>query len=312
MAEPTVSVVIPAARAASTIGATLDSAQAQDSEAIVDIVVAAADEATAAAARRPGVTVVDNPTGRTPIGLNRAIAAARGEILVRVDAHSVIPPGYVSKAVETLLETGAANVGGMQVPVGDSFWSRAIAAAMTSPAGAGDARYRIGGEAGPVETVYLGTYRRSTLEALGGFDESFRRHQDYELNERIRRSGGVVWFEPDLKVRYRPRSSLAALARQYFEYGSWKRAFTRSNPGSLLPRQIAPPLLVVVLGVSLGLALLDPVFWLLPAAYLAGLVGASVLTLPRSRGSVLGVPVALATMHLSWGLGFLLGQTRER
>ena len=258
------------------------------------------------------MTVVDNPSGLTPVGLNKAIDSGRGEIVVRVDAHSVIPPGYVSTAVHTLLETGAGNVGGMQVPVGDTFWSRAIAASMASPAGSGDARYRIGGEAGPVETVYLGTFRRSTLEDLGGYDESFRRHQDYELNERIRRAGGVVWFEPSLRVSYRPRSSLVTLARQYFEYGTWKRSFARANPGSLLPRQVAPPFLVVALGASIGLGFVNPVLWLVPVAYLVALIGAAVLTLPTSGAAAIGVPVTLTTMHLAWGLGFLFGQTRER
>ena len=312
MSHPSVSIVIPAANAARIIGESLRAIGAQDYPNIVDVVVAAADQDTAAAARLTGVTVVDNPSGRTPTGLNLAIGASTGEIVVRVDAHSIVPPDYVSRAVVTLTETRADNVGGMQVPVGESFWGRAIAAAMSSPAGSGDARYRIGGKAGPVETVYLGVFRRSTLDRLGGYDESFARHQDYELNERIRVAGGTVWFDPELRVEYLPRSSLRLLARQYFDYGSWKRSFARSNPGALRPRQLAPPLLVVLLVMSLAASLVSPWFLLVPGLYLLGLVAAALATAPSSGPAFVGVPIALLTMHIAWGLGFLMGQTRDR
>lgn len=312
MSLPTVSVVIPAANAWRTIKDAIRSVQEQDYGNIVDLVVAAGDARTAEAARLPGVTVVDNPTGRTPAGLNLAVAAGTGDVVVRVDAHSVIPPDYVSVSISTLLDTGADNVGGMQIPVGDTFWSRAIATAMASPAGSGDARYRIGGRPGPVETVYLGTFRRTTLERLGGFDESYERHQDYELNERIRNSGGTVWFNPELKVTYRPRASLKALSRQYFDYGTWKRSFSRANPGSLRVRQMAPPALVVALPASAVGGLVWPWLLVVPAGYLAGLVATGVLAIRSVGISAAGVPVALATMHLSWGIGFLVGQTSER
>jgi succinoglycan biosynthesis protein ExoA len=309
---PTVSIVMPAARAADTIGRSLLAIAAQDYPNIIEVVVAAADPETADAARSLDVRVVENPSGHTPVGLNMAITSSSGEIVVRVDAHSVISPSYVSTAVSTLLDTGADNVGGMQVPVGGTFWSRAIAAAMSSPAGSGDARYRIGGQPGPVDTVYLGTFRRSTLERLGGYDENFKRHQDYELNERIRRDGGTVWFDPDLRVIYEPRSSLALLARQYFEYGSWKRWFSSSHRGSLRPRQFAPPLLVVGMALSLIGSFVSPWFLTVPTVYVVGLVAAALSTVRSSGVAALGVPAALVTMHFAWGLGFLLGHSRER
>ena len=312
MPTPTVSIVLPAARAARTIGKALDAVQTQDYPNVVDVIVAAADEETANAARRSGVEILDNPKGSTPAALNLAIAAGQGQVVVRVDAHSTIPANYVSTAVDTLVRTGADNVGGMQVPVGETFWGRAIAAAMSSPVGSGDARYRIGGEAGPVETVYLGCFWREKIEALGGFDERFERHQDYELNERIRESGGTVWFDPDLKVDYRPRSSLRALARQYYDYGAWKRIFSRSHPGSLLPRQMAPPVLTIGLLLAMALSVIWPELLVLPAIYVLALAAAAFSTLPRSGIAFVGVPVALATMHLAWGSGFLLGHTRER
>ncbi len=150
----------------------------------------------------------------------------------------------------------------MQVPVGNTASEKAIAAAMSSRLGAGDARYRIGGKAGPADTVYLGVFLRSTLERLGGYDEHFDRNQDYELNQRIRDSGGTVWFDPDLEVSYRPRGSLSALARQYFDYGRWKREFARHHPGSLRPRQLAPPLLVTGLVVAILAGFWWPWAWL--------------------------------------------------
>lgn len=307
MTNPTVSIVIPASDAAATIGATLNALGAQSYVAIVDIVVAAADRETANAAARAGVTVIDNPSGTTPAGLNLAIHASRGEVIVRVDAHAVVPPDYVARAVSTLQETGAANVGGMQIPVGQSFWSRAVAAAMASPAGSGYATYRSGGRSGPTDTVYLGTYLRETILGMGGFDESFRRHQDFELNERIRASGGTVWFDSQLRVEYRPRSSLRALVRQYFDYGSWKRRFASRHPGRLRLRQILPPALVVVLAASIGLGVLWREFLLIPGAYALSLILVGLASIPRAGMSALGVPVALAAMHISWGTGFLIG-----
>jgi glycosyltransferase involved in cell wall biosynthesis len=302
---PFVDVIIPAADAARMIGPAIDAVRAQGYPNLGVIVVASFDEETAEAARRHGAVVVPNPTGRTPNGLNLALAATTADVVARIDAHSTIPPGYLRHAVETLSETGADNVGGMQVPIGDEPWEKAIAAAMASPLGAGDARYRIGGEAGPTDTVYLGVFRRATLDRLGGYDESFERNQDYELNHRIRESGGVVWFDPELRVLYRPRGSLRLLARQYFQYGRWKRHFSRRHPGSLRWRQLAPPLLVVLLGATLLAGLWWRPALSLPAGYLVTLLLAALIKTPRLGPAALGIAPALAVMHLSWGLGFL-------
>jgi GT2 family glycosyltransferase len=255
--------------------------------------------------------VVDNPTGRTPTGLNLALARTTAEVIARVDAHAVIPPGYLARAVQVLTDTGADTVGGMQVPVGDTASEKAIAAAMSSPLGAGDARYRIGGKAGPADTVYLGVFLRSTLERLGGYDEHFDRNQDYELNQRIRDSGGTVWFDPRLEVSYRPRGSLTALARQYFDYGRWKREFARHHPGSLRPRQLAPPLLVTGLFVAIFAGFWWPWAWLAVAAYAVVLALFGLSRLRSTGPGALLIPLALATMHSSWGLGFLLGRTGQ-
>jgi glycosyltransferase involved in cell wall biosynthesis len=308
--RPLVSVVIPVAGAGVTLLDAIDSIRGQDYPGEIEMVVAAGDRGSAEAAAGNDVIVVSNPSGQTARGLNLAIERSSGDVIVRVDAHSIVPPSYVSDVVRLLLETRAENVGGMQVPEGRSFWERAIAAAMKSPVGAGDARYRIGGSAGPAETVYLGAFPRPTLDRLGGYDESYIRNQDYELNQRIRDTGGIVWFDPSLRVRYRPRPSLRALARQYFQYGQWKRVFARRHPTSLRARQVAPVVLVVTIVASFIAAIVWPVALLLPAAYLALLAGTAVASIPSTGLAAIGVAPALMVMHLAWGTGFLLGHEK--
>jgi len=146
---------------------------------------------------------------------------------------------------------------GVMAAEGVSDFQKAVATAMTSVFGVGGARFHTGGAAGPADTVYLGVFRREVLEQLGGYDESFLRAQDWELNHRIRSAGHVVWFTPELSVTYRPRSTLRALGRQYFHYGRWRRVVMRQHPGTANARYLAPP--VVVLACSAGL-LAAPVF----------------------------------------------------
>lgn len=295
-----------------TLPDALRAIEAQDYEGDIEVVVAAADEDTAGAAAAHDVVLVDNPTGTTPGGLNLAANASSGDVLIRVDAHSVIPPGYVKQVVDTLSTTDADNVGGRQVPRGSTFLEKAVAGAMSSPFGAGDATYRIGGAAGPTDTVYLGAFRRTVFDKMNGYDERYLRHQDYELNHRIREAGGTVWFDPSLEVSYRPRRSLKALASQYLQYGRWKRFFARSHEGSLRPRQWAPPALVLMLAGSLIGSIWWPSLLVFPAAYLLGLVVVGLISIPRVGTPALLMPVALAIMHLSWGVGFLVGQTNDR
>jgi succinoglycan biosynthesis protein ExoA len=302
--KPTVSVIIPALDAAKSLSVALTAISKQTYENIVDVVVAAGDEPTAAAARAGGAVVVDNPSGSTPIGLNRALRTGSGDVVVRCDAHSILPPHYIEDAVSALLTENAVNVGGMQIPVGETAWEGAIGEAMSSRWGAGDARYRVGGPPGPVETVYLGVFLREALNQVGGFDEDFERTQDYELNHRLIQAGGTVLFDPKLRVGYRPRGSLRSLARQYFDYGRAKRQFDHKHPGHLRPRQLAAPALVLVLASSLLLSLVWPITLIVPIGYLLTLTVVSL----GSSVSFWRVAAALATMHVSWGLGFLSGR----
>lgn len=275
------------------------------------------DVASRLAAADPRVIAVANPTGRTAAGLNLAIAAAAYDIIVRVDGHALIPDDYIAVAVATLDATGADNVGGIMGAEGVSDFEQAVAAAMTSWFGVGGAAFHIGGEAGPALTVYLGCFRRSALERVGGFDESMVRAQDWELNHRIRQTGGLVWFTPDLHVTYRPRPNLRALAKQYFEYGRWRREVARRHPETVSARYLAPPvtLVAVVGGTALGIAGLamgSRTATLLGFALPAGYAAANLLASARAARGVppavaLRLPAVFATMHGAWGAGFIRG-----
>jgi glycosyltransferase involved in cell wall biosynthesis len=314
-----VSVVIPLRNSAKDLPRCLDAVLAQDYPGALDVVMAVGPSeddtlavAQAAAAADPRVRVVDNPSGRTPSALNAAIAASSGEVVARVDGHAVLPPGYLRTAVEALRDSGADNVGGIQAAQGETPFERAVAAAMTSRFGVGNAAFHFGGQAGPTDTVYLGVFRRSALDRVGGFDESLIRNQDYELNWRIRDTGGVVWFEPGLRVRYRPRSSLRGLGRQYFEYGQWKREVLRRHPRSVRARQLVPPVAVVAnaVGLVVGMTVRREAL-AVPAVYAASTIAAAVVA---GRGQPPGVaarlPAVFATMHHAWGIGFLLSRRK--
>lgn len=302
----------------------------QDYPGELDIVIAVGpskdrthDVAESLAQAHSHVHVVDNPTGRTPSGLNAAIAGGEGDIVVRIDGHAMVPPDYVRTGVVTLEESGADNVGGIMAAEGTSDFERAVARAMTSRFGVGGASFHVGGEPGPALTVYLGCFRRAALERVGGYDESMVRAQDWEMNLRIRQTGGVVWFTPDMQVTYRPRHTFKALARQYHDYGRWRREVSRRHPDTLSVRYLAAP--VAVSGVAVGLVVAaagavtrQP--WL-AALGLSAPVGYAVITLAASAQSALTephlsareaarLPLVYATMHGSWGLGFLRGVPR--
>ncbi len=311
---PTVSVVIPAHSSADSLREAVGSALGQSLVAEVVIAVAPSSDTTSEVASTlaledPRVKVVPNPAGTTPAGLNQAIRSSRGDVIVRLDAHSCLPEGYVEDAVEVLRATGAGNVGGRQVPEGEGWLSCGVAQAMVSPLGAGGATYRTGVEAGSTDTVYLGVFDRVALEAVGGFDERFVRNQDAELNLRLRAAGFDVWFDPRLQVSYRPRATLRGLASQYFQYGRWRRATARIHPGSLRLRQVAAPSLVVAFAGAfvIGATGRRAVPLLLAGTYLGSLVTAIEVLGHRPR---LPTFVAVVTMHLSWGLGFLMGPPR--
>ncbi|MFE2878710.1 glycosyltransferase family 2 protein [Streptomyces roseus] len=260
-----------------------------------------------ASGERARVVTVPNPSGRTPAALNAAIKASRHPIVVRVDGHGMLSPNYIATAVRLLEETGAQNVGGIMHAEGENSWEDAVAAAMTSRIGVGNAAFHTGGKAGPADTVYLGVFRREALDLAGGYNEEFIRAQDWELNFRIREAGGLIWFSPELKVQYRPRPSVRALAKQYKDYGRWRHVVARYHSGSINLRYLASPtaLCAIAAGVVVG-AVVSPWGFVVPAGYLAAITVGSI---PAGKGLSLKaraqIPVAMATMHMSWGFGFL-------
>lgn len=251
------------------------------------------------------VIVVANPTGRTAAGLNAALNTAKGTVIVRVDGHAQIPSNYISIAVELLARTGAVNVGGMMAAVGVTTFEKSVAGAMRSPLGVGASRFHTGGEAGEVDTVYLGVFKKEALVAIGGFDERFTRAQDWELNFRLRENGGTIYFDPRLQVTYRPRSSVAALAKQYFEYGRWRRAVSRRHKGTINYRYLAPPVALTGFVSSLAMgSLIHSIFFLPAAIYLLFMAAASVV-IARSLSQYIYLLAVIPTMHFAWGAGFI-------
>src|SRR5579863_3092887 len=272
------------------------------------------------------ITVVPNPSGQISTAMNAAVRTARHDIITRIDAHSMLPDGYLRTAVRTLMDTGAADVGGWMAAEGTTPFQQAVAWAMTSPFGMGAAANHTGGAAGPADTVYLGVYRRAEIERVGGYDETMLIAEDWELNYRIRAAGGLIWFTPDLKVTYRPRDTLRALATQQFRYGRWRRVVARRYPETVSSRYLAAPAATALnaAGLVLGAAGLigavtgapAPVPYLLvgfavPAVYLAGVAGvAAVFARDMPAGVRARVPVALAAMHTCWGAGYLTSPRR--
>lgn len=330
--QPTVSIIIPCYNEQATIGALLAAIQGQSYPADkLEIVIAdgfSEDGTRAEVARfqrdHPSVRakVVDNHKRTIPSGLNQAIRESSGQILVRLDAHSIPIPEYVERCVQAL-ETGrGANVGGVWqiVPGGKGALAAAIAAAAAHPLGAGDALYRLGGQARAVDTVPFGAFRRDLVESVGPFDEDLLTNEDYEFNYRLRRRGNVVWMDPEIRSTYVSRSTLQELARQYWRYGFWKYRMLLRYPESIRWRQALPPLFILVLlGTAVAAAVWPQAVIGLALAvlvYLSALLLAGVDLARRHRNAMiapLAVPV-LATMHFSWGLGFLwsvlLGRTR--
>ena len=273
------------------------------------------------AAMDPRITVIDNPERIVSTGLNRAIRASHGDIILRMDAHSEYAPDYVRQCVRLLEETGADNVGGPARTKALGLLGRAIAAAYHSPYSTGGARFHDEAYEGPTDTVVYGCWRKETLIAIGLFDESLVRNQDDELNLRIVRSGGKLWQSPNIRSWYQPRNSLAALFRQYFQYGFWKVAVILKHrlpasvrhlvPGAFVLANIVLPLCVLV-GYAMaelgGVALLAKAWAALVGLYFGVSIAASALTPRPTEGEVRPVlPLVYATYHFSYGLGFLAG-----
>jgi succinoglycan biosynthesis protein ExoA len=266
------------------------------------------------------IRVVDNLRRNIPAALNCALVAAVGDYIVRLDAHCVPASDYVERSIAALEADRGDNVGGLWMiqPGGSGWLASAIAAAAAHPLGVGDARYRYSTEAGEVDTVPFGAFRRDLIDRIGPYDENLLSNEDYEFNARIRKCGGRVWFDPQIRSIYFARHSLPSLARQYWRYGYWKMRMLQRYPDTLRWRQALPP--VFVLGLF-GLLLLAPwwfvarwsLFAVLSFYLLALLIGsANVAAKKRDVRLLIGIPAAIVTMHLFWGSGFLWSTLQSR
>lgn len=321
--QPLVSVVIPCYNEEETIGQVLE-ALADQSYPLSCLEVLVVDgmstDATRAqiagfSVRRPElpVRVIDNPRRAIPTAMNLGIAQARGEYVMRMDAHAQPNRDYVARCV-ALLQAGAGdNVGGrwLIVPGAETSQARAIALAVSHPFGIGDARYRYGERAAYVDTVPFGAFRRDLFERVGSYDEQLLSNEDYDLNYRIRQAGGRIFFSPDIRCFYRARRTLAALARQYFRYGWWKVRMLRKYPAAIRWRQLAAPAFVAGLsGLGLLALLIPGIGWAWLALVAVYLLSGGILAVRLARRQGAGWRVAgwlllaFATLHLSWGAGF--------
>src|SRR5688500_12166 len=325
-----VSYVMPIYNEVDYVEAAVSSILAQDFDGPVELVLALAPSTDGTdalvhkmAAADERITVVDNPGMHIPIGLNRAIAAARHPVVIRVDAHTQLEPGYTERGVAELQRKEAGNLGGIMVATGRPGFPAAVARAYNSRLGLGGASYHAGhAEPGPAESAYLGIMRASAVRSIGGFDESLRRGEDWEMNFRLRKAGHLVWLDPGLRVTYWPRDTWNKLARQFLSTGIWRGELTRRLGAKNPLRFFAPPVLVVNLVVAVVVALLQvtgvlsgTTGWIAslvhlgPLAYVFALVVAAV----TAKGSLLDrlrYVVVLATMHLCWGAGFIVGSVR--
>jgi len=323
MPEPFVSVVVPVRNERRTIAACLDALVAQDYPRLEILVVDGAsadgtpDLVAAHAATDERIRLLSNPARHAAQAMNVGIAAARGDVVARVDGHAIVPADFLRRTVDALRRRrDVACVSGALTTVGATPTGRAIAAAMSSSAGVGSARFRTGARAEClVDTVAFPVYRRRTLERLGPFDEELVRNQDDELNLRLTRAGGRILLLPDLRIVYFCQPTLAGLWRQYFQYGFWKVRVIQKHRAPASWRHLVPGALVAALGGAALAALVAPA--LRPGAlgvfalYAAGIAGASVLiAVRRGLPSVARIGAALVTLHLAYGTGFWSGLAR--
>ncbi|HUI88104.1 MAG TPA: glycosyltransferase family 2 protein [Anaerolineales bacterium] len=320
---PLVSIIIPCYNEQATIRQLLDAVLAQTyPRSQMEIVIADAFSQDQTRERinlfqreHPDVSlcVVDNARRAIPAALNLAINSSHGEIILRLDAHSRPNPEYVERCVQALEDGKGVNVGGVwEIRPGAAGWiAESIAVAASHPLGVGDAMYRLNPKAGAVDTVPFGALRRELIDRIGGFDETLLSNEDYEFNTRVRQSGGVVWLDPQIRSTYFARASFGELARQYWRYGFWKWRMLQRYANTIRWRQALPPVfvasLIALVLLSFRFSLARELLCFEVILYLFILIAASVQVAFRNHQPFLmvGLPLSILIMHLSWGGGFL-------
>ncbi|HKH40974.1 MAG TPA: glycosyltransferase family 2 protein [Solirubrobacterales bacterium] len=316
-ALPDVSVLVPVLNEAAVIERTAAAMRGQRVDGTVELlfVDGGSDDGTRAllqrlAAEDDSIRILDNPSRGIPAGLNIGLREARGEFVARMDAHTTYPPGYLAKGVDRLRRGDVDWVSGPALAEGTNAWSESVALALSVRLGVGGARFRFPQDREiDVDTGFTGVWRRSTLEALGGWDEEWPVNEDSELAARVRERGGRIVCIPEMAARYAPRRSIIDLARQYWTYGQFRAKTSRHHPESMRRSNLLPPTLAAVAAASVIAP--RPVARLarrLLATYGLCLIGESARQAARGhRTEAALLPAVLATMHFSWGAGFLLG-----
>ena len=322
-AAPQVTVIVPCRNEAGNIRRCLDSILGNDfPPERFEVLVAdgQSDDGTRAiveefARSHPAVRLLDNPQRTAAAGLNRGIAEARGQIIMRMDAHNEYAPDYVRQLVECLEKSGADNVGGVcvTVPANDTHIARAIAVGMSHPLGVGNSYFRIGAaEPRWVDTVPFGCYRREVFQRIGLFDEELVRNQDDEFNLRLIRHGGRILLVPSVKAYYSGRDSLANLWRMYYQYGYFKPLVARKVGSVMTVRQVIPSLFLLTLaatGLAAPWSLASAAAFAVILLAWAGTVALCAAQQMPARGvrCALWLLLVFPVMHFSYGLGYLRG-----
>ena len=261
----------------------------------------------------PKIMVIDNPKRLIPAALNLAIRASSGELITRLDAHTLPAAEYIARSVQAYDEGKGEDIGGViNIHPGSMTWlGKSISIATRHPLGVGDAVYRWSKIAQYADTVAFGTYARKTFDEIGYYDESLVANEDYELNSRLRAAGGRIWVDPEIQAIYYSRPNLSSLARQYFTYGFYKLRMLKQHPHTLRWRQALPPLFVF----GILMLLLSSFIWLLARVVFFSILFLYILilfagSLPEAikQGNwslAPGISLAIMTMHFSWGVGFL-------
>lgn len=258
------------------------------------------------------VRLFDNFNKTVPYALNIGLRHAIGEVIIRVDGHAALERDYLQQCVKYLQQTKAECVGGVIDNVNETFIGKSIALAMSSRFGVGNARFRTSGKEGFVDCLAFGAYRREVFNKIGYFDEEFMRCQDDEFNYRLREFGGKIFFTPNIKSYYYPRSNLIKLWRQYFNYGLWKIRVLQKHFKRMQPRQFVPLTFIFflittgVLGIFSNTMLFT--FYSMTLIYIvADLLVSLKISIKRKFKYFRVLPIIFPILHLSYGLGFLWG-----